>query len=45
MGRIWKEIFMASFEVQLMHLPGETEEGHEELVVCTKCDTVTLQYQ
>jgi predicted PurR-regulated permease PerM len=30
MGRIWKEIFMARFEVQLMHLPGGTEEGHEE---------------
>ena len=45
MGRIWKEIFMARFEVQLMRLPEGTEEDYEELVVCTRCDPVTLQYQ
>jgi len=35
---------MARFEVQLMHLPGGTEEGHEQHVVCTRCDPIILQY-
>ena len=34
---------MARFEVQLMYLPGGTEEGHEELVVCKRGDPVTFQ--